>query len=259
MTDALRMGLSRRALLQRCAASGLLLGGLGRLPAFAAAPRRVVDLTHPIKPGGGDFQLERLRTYERDRANMNRWTVKEHSGTHLDAPLHFSGDGLSLAQIKAEDLVVPLAIIDITARAQNDPNAVLMPDDVKAWEARHGRLPDGCCVAMYSGWDKFYGTERYESADAKGMARAPGFHIDTAHFLLDQRKVKGLGVDSQSIDAESLAGGFPVHRAWLPTGRWAAEGLTNLGRVPPSGATMIVGALKVEGGSGGPSRVLALV
>ena len=71
--------------------------------------------------------------------------------------------------------------------------------------------------------------------------------------------MKGLGVDSQSIDAESLAGGFPVHRAWLPTGRWAAEGLTNLGRVPARGATMVVGALKVEGGSGGPARVLALI
>ena len=250
---------SRRHLLWGCAASSAFLGGLGFLPARAAAPRRVVDLTHPIKPGGEDFQLERLRVFARDRANMNRWTVKEHSGTHLDAPLHFSGDGLSLAEIKAEDLVVPLAVIDITARAEQDSNAVLMPGDVTAWEAKHGRLPDGCCVAMYSGWDKFYGTARYESPDANGRARAPGFHVDTAHFLLERRKVKGLGVDSQSIDAESLAGGFPVHRAWLPTGRWAAEGLTNLGQVPPAGATMIVGALKVEGGSGGPARVLALV
>ena len=254
-----RQRLSRRALLRCCAASATLLGGLSSVSALAASSRRVVDLSHPIKPGGEDFQLERLRIFERDRANMNRWTVKEHSGTHLDAPLHFSGDGLSLAQIKAEDLVVPLAVIDITARAEKDSNAVLMPDDIKAWESRHGRLPDGCCVAMYSGWDKYYGTERYESPDAKGMARAPGFHIDTAHFLLEERKVKGLGVDSQSIDAESLAGGFPVHRAWLPTGRWAAEGLTNLGLVPAKGATMIVGALKVEGGSGGPARVLALV
>jgi len=104
---------SRRRSLQALPAATLAASAL---PAFAAAaPRRVIDLT-----------------FERDRANMNRRTVKEHSGTHLDAPLHFSGDGLSLAEIKAEDLVVPLSVIDITARAQQDANAVLMPDDVKA-------------------------------------------------------------------------------------------------------------------------------
>ena len=76
---------------------------------------------------------------------------------------------------------------------------------------------------------------------------------------MNARKVKGLGVDSQSIDPEPHADGYPVHRLWLPSGRWALEGLTNLDQVPPSGATIVAGALKVQGGSGGPARVLALI
>ena len=250
---------SRRMMLRYGAASASLLSTLGSVSAFAAPQRRVIDLTHPIKSGGEDFKLERLRLFERDRANMNRWTLNEHSGTHLDAPLHFSGDGMSLADIKAEDLVVPLAVIDIAARAAADPGATVSVDDIKAWERNHGRLPDGCCVAMYAGWGALYGTEKYEGRDANGKEHAPGFHIDTAHFLMSERKVKGLGVDSQSIDPEPHQDGYPVHRVWLPSGRWAAEGLTNLNLVPPKGATLVVGGLKVEGGSGGPARVLALV
>ena len=254
MTD-----ISRRVLLQHCAFSAVMLSGLKSVSAFAAPPRRVIDLSHPIKPGGSDFKLERRMIFERDHANMNRWTLNEHSGTHLDAPLHFTGDGLSLADIKAEDLVVPLAVIDIAARAAKDPETVVMVDDIKTWEAKHGRLPDGCCVAMYANWGKLYGTDKYEGKDASGKSHAPGFHIDAARFLMSERKVKGLGVDSQSIDPEPHLDGYPVHRAWLPTGRWALEGLTNLDLVPASGATIVAGALKVEGGSGGPARVLALV
>src|ERR1700749_257719 len=138
----LRTGLSPRALLHHGVASLPLLGGLGSVSALAAPSRRVIDLTHPIKPGGEDFKLERLMVFEKNRANMNRWTVNEHSGTHLDAPLHLSGDDRSLADIKAEDLVVPLAEIDITARAAKDPDAAVTVDDIKAWEAKHGRLPD---------------------------------------------------------------------------------------------------------------------
>lgn len=257
MTDH-RVNLSRRALLQHGAVGAALLG-LASVPAFAATPRRIIDLSHPIKPGGEDFKLDRLMMFEKSRANMNRWTLKEHSGTHLDAPLHFSGDGASLAEIKAEDLVVPLTVIDITARAATDPGTAVTVDDVKGWESKHGRLPDGCCVAMYAGWGKLYGTDKYEGKDAGGKSHAPGFHIDTVHFLMAERKVKGIGVDSQSIDPEPHLDGYPVHRAWLPSGRWAAEGLTNLDLVPAKGATIVIGAPKVEGGSGGPARVLALI
>jgi kynurenine formamidase len=254
MTDCAKW--SRRTLLRALPVAALAVTSLS---AFAAAPRRIIDLSHPITPGENDFKLERVMTFEKNRANMNRWTLNEHSGTHLDAPLHFTGGGMSLADIKAEDLVAPLAVIDITTRAALDPGTAVTVDDIKAWETKHGRLPNGCCVAMYAGWGKLYGTDKYEGRDASGKEHAPGFHIDTARFLMSERKVKGLGVDSQSIDPEPHGDGYPVHRLWLPSGRWAAEGLTNLDRVPASGATIVIGALKVVGGSGGPARILALV
>jgi kynurenine formamidase len=138
--------------------------GNGRAAAAAstsvAGPSRsfsdVVDLTHPLYEGFPTFDgsiaftQEPFRTYARDKLNINRWMVIEHTGTHMDA-LHFSADGRSVDMLPIRDLVVPLAIIDIAQRAEGNPDSAVTPDDIKAWEAKHGPLPDGCCVAMNSG------------------------------------------------------------------------------------------------------------
>ena len=118
--------------------------------ARAAAPRsftRVVDLTHAMGPdfptydGGSNLELETVVTLAKDGYNMYRWHLVEHTGTHMDAPIHF-GDGVqSAAEIPVENLVVPLAVVDIRAKAADDPDAQLTPDDLKAFEAAHGRSP----------------------------------------------------------------------------------------------------------------------
>ena len=224
---------------------------------------RVVDLTHPL---GTDFpsfagtpflEIELLGTLEADGYNINRWHLTEHYGTHMDAPFHFS-DGDTADQIPVENLVLPLAVIDIRAKAADNPDAQVTPDDLRAWETEHGPLPDRACVAMNSGWDERVDGDGFRNADADGMMHFPGFHVEAAQFLLEERNVLAIAVDTLSLDY-GPSPDFAAHYAWLPTNRWGMECVANLGQVPPVGATIVAGGPKIVGATGGPSRVLALV
>jgi kynurenine formamidase len=252
--------------------AGLMAAGAAALaarplPVRAAEARsftRVVDLTHAMGPDfptyGGDSNLamETLVTLAKDGYNMYRWLLVEHTGTHMDAPFHF-GDGAQTADaIPVEHLVVPLAVVDIRAKAQDDADAQVTPDDLRAFEAAHGPIPDGACVAMLSGWsDKVAGPE-FRNADADGVMHFPGFHVEAAQYLMSERNAVGIGVDTLSLDF-GRSPDFATHYAWLPTNRWGLEALANLAELPPSGATLVVGGPKIKGATGGPSRVLALL
>ena len=235
--------------------------------ARAAEPRsftRVVDLTHAMGPdfptydGGSNLAMETIVTLAKDGYNMYRWHLVEHTGTHMDAPIHF-GDGVqSAADIPVENLVVPLAVVDIRAKAMDDPDAQVTPDDLKAFEAAHGPIADGACVAMLSGWaDKVAGPE-FRNADAEGVMHFPGFHVEAAQFLMGERNATGIAVDTLSLDYGKSAD-FATHYAWLPSNRWGLEAVANLAELPPTGATLVVGGPKIKGATGGPSRVLALL
>jgi kynurenine formamidase len=235
--------------------------------ARAAEPRsftRVLDLTHAMGPdfptydGGSNLAMETIVTLAKDGYNMYRWHLVEHTGTHMDAPIHF-GDGVqSAADIPVENLVVPLAVLDIRAKAMDDPDAQVTPDDLAAFEAAHGPIPDGACVAMLSGWaDKASGPE-FRNADADGVMHFPGFHVEAAHFLISERNATGIAVDTLSLDYGRSAD-FATHYAWLPSNRWGLEAVANLAELPPTGTTLVVGGPKIKGATGGPSRVLALL
>ena len=267
--ETVQRRLSRRRFVK---GAGLLAAGAAALaarplPAPAAEPRsfsRVVDLTHPFGPdfptydGSSNLELETVVTLAKDGYNMYRWHLVEHTGTHMDAPFHF-GDGAQTAdQIPVERLVVPLAVVDIRARAQDDADAQLTPDDLQAFEAAHGPVPDGACVALLSGWaDKVSGPE-FRNADGDGKMHFPGFHVEAAQYLMSERNAVGIGVDTLSLDY-GMSADFATHYAWLPTNRWGLEALANLAELPPVGATLVVGAPMVKGATGGPSRVLALL
>lgn len=231
---------------------------------FKTCFAEVCDLTHPLSEGfpsaNGDqwLEVEDFLTFAETGINFKRWTIHEHIGTHIDAPIHFSENGATVDQISVQSLVVPLAVVDIRERAASNPDAELTPDDIRAWENEYGTLPEGCCVAMNSGWDARATGAGYRNADDTGDMHFPGIHIETANLLLEERKIAGLGVDTLSVDIGPSTH-FPVHKAWLPSGRWAAEGLANLSRLPAVGATIVVGAPKIVGGTGGPSRIMALV
>jgi kynurenine formamidase len=112
---------------------------------------------------------------------------------------------------------------------------------------------------MLSGWGQHVGNSaRFTGKDAAGVLHFPGFGVDAAEWLIKERKVVGLAVDTLSLD-HGPSKDFKVHYAWLPSGRWGLENVANLDQVPASGATLVVGLAKVEGATGGPARLIALV
>jgi len=225
----------------------------------------VVDLTHTMSPAFPTFfgvpgiEMEKKFDIKQNGFNLYWWKIVEHAGTHLDAPIHFSEAGATSEKIAADSLVVPLAVVDVAAKAAQNPDYQLGRTDLSAWEQQHGRLPSGCCVAMHSGWAR-YATDaaRFTGKDAAGVFHFPGFDPDAAAWLLQERQVAGIAVDTLSLD-RGPSKDFRTHTTWLPAGRWGIENAANLDQVPAAGATLVVGLAKVKDATGGPVRLLALV
>ncbi|MBD9596901.1 cyclase family protein [Ensifer sp. ENS05] len=264
--DVKRSMLSRRKLLSAgLAATGAAAVSQSLPQATQAAANKMMltDLTHelsekfPTFTGEQQFFIDPKFNFAKDAFNQNEWRINEHTGTHVDAPLHFSADGMSVGELPIEDLVAPLAVIDIRTKAADDADAQLTPDDIAAWTSKNGDLPPYCVVAMLSGWDTRVRTNSFRNIgdDGKTM-HFPGFHVEAVHQLLDT-SAKAIAVDTLSLDY-GKSEDFAVHSTWLPAGRYGIECLANLASLPAAGATIIVGAPKVKGGSGGPARVLAL-
>lgn len=236
--------------------------GAGGFPGFSS----ILDLTHTYSSlfphfRGDDSRvdLETVLSTERgDGWNMKLWTLDEHSGTHVDAPIHRAAGGLTVDRIPALDLVLPLVVVDLREKARRSADAVLTPGDLRAWEAAHGPLPPRACVALWSGWDARVGTPGFLGIDAGGVRHFPGFHIEAIELLLEERDVVAIATDAPSFDPGNTAE-FPAHTRWLGSGRWALENAAALGEAPVVGATLVCGAPKIAGATGGPSRVFALV
>jgi kynurenine formamidase len=265
--DTVARQLGRRKALTAAAAGlaaiRLSVSPAGAQPIRPAAVTRVVDLTHTLRPDFPTFDgkpaiaIEQVLTFARNGYNNNRLTFMEHVGTHFDAPIHFSADGLSVDALPAEALVCPLVVLDVSERAAADPDYRLTPDDVAAHERAHDRIPPGACVALRSGWDGHVTTPRFRNADASGTMHFPGFRPDVVPILLE-RGAAGVAVDTLSLDNGSSRD-FAFHLAWLGAGRWGLECAANLGALPPTGATIVAGAPRIAGGTGGPGRALALL
>lgn len=226
--------------------------------------RNVADLTHvlgtqfPLFPGSAPFRVQQAVVHDKDGYYGNILNYWEHSGTHMDAPVHFAPNGLYVDQLRVENLVVPAVVINITEKVRRDPDAVVTTDDIRAWERRYGRLPDNAAILMASGWGERAGSvEAFRNADASGVMHFPGFGKDAIDFLLTERRISGIGVDTLSLD-HGPSTDFAVHYTLLPTNRWGLENLANLESIPPRGATLFVGAPKIASGSGGPTRVMAV-
>ncbi|MBA4067628.1 MAG: cyclase [Isosphaera sp.] len=280
--EAALSGMNRRDALHFAAgvAAGAIACAAGSRPATAGdgaagrpdrpSPKRVVaadhvaDLTHtlspafPIWPGNAPIKVTNQKTFAKNGFYSNRWEIGEHHGTHLDAPAHCSAAGATAERVEPGTLVAPAAVLDLRERAGKDADAAVTLDELRAWEKAHGRLPKGCAVCLNSGWDAKAGdAPAFLGTDAAKALHFPGFSKAAAEFLLTERDVVGLLVDTLSIDVGATTD-FPVHKLWLGAGRWCVECVANLGKVPPVGATVFVGAPKVEGASGGPTRVLAM-
>jgi kynurenine formamidase len=223
---------------------------------------KVVDLTHEFTAGfpvyvGNAPARRTLTTIPANGFYKQEWTFDEHSGTHMDAPAHFVAGGRFTPQLDARELVLPIVVIDIADRAQSDPDTVVDADDLRRFEQRHGRIPDGALVAMDSGWAAKIGDEAAFKGGPLGDYHFPGFGDEAIEYLLQRRRAAAIGVDTLSLD-NGQSTTFSVHVNWLNADNFGLENLANLHELPPSGATAIVGVIPWQEGSGGPARVLAM-
>ena len=231
-------------------------GGKGKFKA-------VQDLTHVFREGfpvfsGPEPSREDLFTFARNGFYSQRWTFGEHSGTHMDAPGHFIPGARLTPAITPQELIVPLAVIDISRKAARNPDAVVTLDDLRDFEHGNGRIKRRSLVAMYSGWDAKVDNEgAFKGGPAFPNYHFPGWSDEAARWLIAERDITALGVDTMSLDPGNSTT-FPVHFTLLGANRYGLENLANLGKVRPRGATAFVGVVPWEQGSGGPCRVVAV-
>jgi len=237
----------------------------GWLRGVSDGSTRVVDMTYAINgklpawPGSDrTFEAKVEATPEKDGYFARSFWMLEHYGTHLDAPAHFPPGKEFLDQIPVQHLFAPVVVIDVREEAAKDPDYRLRVVRVEKWEALHGRIPTGAVVLLRTGWaSRWPDQPRYRNMDAAGVMHFPGFSVEAARLLIERGAV-GLGIDTLSIDY-GPSKDFEVHRVTLPAGLYQLENLANMDQLPEVGAFLISAPMKLEGGSGGPVRVFALL
>lgn len=235
------------------------------LEGIPSGKTRVLDLSYAINdklvPWPGDekfFEAKVNATIEKNGYFTRSFWMLEHYGTHLDAPAHFPPGKATVDQIPAKQLMGPAVVLDVRAEGAKDADFQLPAASVEAWEKRHGRIPEGAIVLLRTGWaSRWPDAQRYRNQDAHGKMHFPGFSSGAAKLLIE-RKVSGLGCDTMSIDY-GASGDFAVHHLALGAGLYHLENLADLSELPESGAFVIAAPIKLEGGSGGPVRVFALL
>jgi kynurenine formamidase len=238
----------------------------------------VLDLTQPLSertpvlklpepfvntPG---FKLHELSRYDDGGPAWywNSFEAGEHVGTHFDAPIHWitGRDAGDVSQVPPGRLIGPAAVINKSAEATANPDYLLTVEDIRAWESEHGALPDGGWLLFRTGWDsRAHDQDEFLNANETGP-HTPGFDVECARWLAEDAPIVGVGVETVGTDAgaaHSFDPAFPCHTFLLGAGKYGVTQLANLDRLPPTGAVVIVSPLKIEGGSGSPCRVLALV
>ena len=219
--------------------------------------QRVVDLGHalavtdPSWTGQPVFQ----RKAEKGEGYVGgTFSSDEHFGTHLDAPAHFGG-AWTVDRIPVDRLVRPGICINVTGKPEDYQVTVA---DVKAFEAKNGVIPEGSIVMIATGWGARWPDQKKYMNERAGVKHFPGIHPDAAGYLARDRKVVGIGIDTPSVDYGPSAK-FETHNLTMPLNVFHIENAANLTSLPASGFTIVVAPIKLAGGSGGPTRVFALV
>jgi len=244
--------------------------------AEAASPfadGRWIDLTHDFSsntiywPTAEGFALEAEfhgLTPKGYFYAANRYRASEHGGTHIDAPIHFAHDGKTVDQFPIEQLTGPAAAVDVSAQALKNPDYQIASADLQAWEAIHGRIPDGAILLLHTGYGRHWpDAKKYLGTDEKGTNTVeklhfPGLHTAATSWLVAERAVKAVGLDTASIDyGQSKL--FESHRILFDKNIPAFENVAALDQLPATGARVILLPMKIRGGSDGPLRIVAWV
>jgi kynurenine formamidase len=239
---------------------------------FDPARTEMIDLTHtfdektlywPTSPTGFEHKmLTKGKTQGGWFYSAAAFCGPEHGGTHLDAPIHFSEGGHSSATVPLDKLVAQAIVIDVSAKADVDADYRLTVADIEAWEKAHAKIAPGTIVLLRTGWSNRYpDRKRYFGDDTPGDASKlhfPSFGLEAAKFLVEERNVAAIGVDTASID-HGPSKDFVVHQLTAAANVPAFENLTNLDKLPDEGAIVVALPMKIGNGTGGPLRAIALL
>lgn len=239
--------------------------------AYAIDEKKLIDMTYPFAadtlhwPTAKPFHLEKVhegRTAQGFWYSSYNYGGSEHVGTHIDAPFHFAEGKWTTERIPLARTIGAAIVIDVRRQAEADRDYRLSAADIRRWEKRYGRVPSRAIVLMHSGWGKYWGDrKRYfgsaEAGDASNL-HFPGFAKDAAEFLVKQRRVNAVGIDTPSID-HGPAKDFIVHQVFGAANVPIFENVAALDRLPAKGATVFAIPMKIKGGSGAPLRIFAVL
>jgi len=244
--------------------------------AFSACGSRekLLDMTYPYDestiywPTAKSFKLEKVSWGVTEGGwwyASNEFSASEHGGTHVDAPIHFAEKGRTIEQIPLEEWIGPAVKLDVTERCEKNRDYLLGFDDIDNWEKKYGKIPDRAWVIMYTGIDtKYYpdkkkvlGTDK-TGEEAIPELSFPGFSPETVTFLIEERNISGIAIDTPSIDY-GKSKEFKVHQVLCGADKLALENIANLDMLPPSGATLYVIPMPIKQGTGAPARVFAII
>ncbi|MDJ0774919.1 MAG: cyclase family protein [Mastigocoleus sp. MO_167.B18] len=224
---------------------------------------RVVNLSHTIDTdipqwqGDPPVEFETVANLPEYGYYLRRFSMGEHSATHMNAPNSFHPDGIGIDKYPADSLVLPAVVVDIREQALGNSDYTLTLEDIFTWEAQHGVIPSECLLLLNTGWENKWGVRNaFLERDNQGNLHFPGFGIDAIEFLLEERMIAGVGIDTHGVDSGQDTT-FAVNRLVLEKPRIVLENLTNLEQLPPTGTTLVIGVLPLRGGSGSPVGVLA--
>jgi kynurenine formamidase len=234
---------------------------------------RIVDLTHAFDsetifwPTEEGFVLEKGNEGFVEQGYYyaaHRFRMAEHGGTHIDAPIHFHADRWTVDEIPLERLVGPAVLVDASDHCSKDPDHRVSVADFAAWEDRHGRIPTGSIVLIRTGFGRFWPDRRaYLGTDERGPSAVeklhfPGLHPEAARWLVAERQIRAVGLDTASID-HGPSKRFEAHRTLFEANVPAFENLDRLDELPPTGFSVVALPIKIRGGSGGPLRAIAIL
>jgi kynurenine formamidase len=236
-----------------------LLGGLF-LAGAVLQQGRVVDLGHALSESDPSWSGEKV--FSRSGVTgegfaMGKFSADEHFGTHLDAPVH-AGGSWTTDQIPVDRLVRPGVCVNVEAAAAKDEDYRLTVDDILRFEAKAGRIPEGSVVLVATGWDRRWPDQVRYMNDRGGVKHFPGLSVEAAALLARERKVAGIGIDTPSVDY-GPSSKFETHHTTMPANVYHIENATHLTGLPPRGFTVVVAPINLAGGSGGPTRLFAIL
>jgi len=226
---------------------------------------QIIDLTHPIHPnipiwpGDPAPEIATVAQIETDGYFLRKFSMGEHSATHINAPNSFYAGGASIDSYSPQSLVSPAIAIDIRQQSLANPDYTLTIDDILTWERQHKLIEPGNLVLLYTGWqEKWDNQGAFFNRDDRGICHFPGFGKAATQFLLKERSIAGIGTDTHGVDTGQDES-FVVNKLVLKTQRILLENLANLHLLPAADITLVIGILRLLGGSGSPVSVLAFV